>query len=210
MRDRKILLIPIFLAAQAMLAQWAGTGELRPAPPDFSKLPVRFGEWMRSAEIPSDVVASQLGADRVMEWVYGNASTNRSADLFVAWFQSQRSGAVQPHSPLFCLPGNGWAVESSGRVSLATPGGPLRASRIVTSKGVEHAVVLYWYQLPFRAVADEWESKLWMAVDVFREKRTDIALVRVVVTGSDDRATNDLAASFAGAVYPLVRERLPK
>src|SRR5688500_8066522 len=158
MRDRKILLIPIFLAAQALLAQWAGSGELRPAPPDFSQLPVRFGEWNRSAEIPSEVVAAQLGADRVMEWVYAN-STSRSADLFVAWFQSQRSGAVQPHSPLFCLPGNGWAVESTGRMSLATSNGPLRVSRIVTSKGAERAVVLYWYQLPYRAVADEWASK---------------------------------------------------
>lgn len=210
MPDRMLLAIPILLAVQGLLAHWGGSGEMLPTPPTMSTLPTTFGEWNRLVDLPSDAVASQLGAERVMERVYHGASTGRSADLFVAWFQSQRGGAVQPHSPLICLPGNGWAVEATGRMSLATRAGQLGVSRIVTAKGTERAVVLYWYQMPHRTAASEWESKLWLATNLLREKRSDIAMVRIVVPGADDDATMHLAGTFATAVYPLLRDLLPR
>ncbi len=76
--------------------------------------------------------------------------------------------------------------------------------------------VLYWYQTARRAVAGEWASKFWLVADAVRDRRTDTALVRIVVEdapannwGSDQRATRT-AADFARAVYPVLREQLPR
>jgi hypothetical protein len=42
-------------------------------------------------------------------------------------------------------------------------------------------VVLYWYQTPQRVIAGEWAAKFWLISDAVRERRTDIALVRLLV-----------------------------
>jgi EpsI family protein len=147
-----------------------------------------------------------------MSWMYGHAATGSAAHLFVAWFQSQRNSAAQPHSPQVCLPGNGWTVESPFKTHIATAAGPLPVTQAIAAKGPQRDVVIYWYQTAGRASAGEWESKLWLAADVWREKRSDIALVRVVVSsmrGYEAESTKT-ATRFAADVYPLMREALPK
>jgi hypothetical protein len=68
-------------------------------------------------------------------------------------------------------------------------------------------VVLYWYQTPRRVVAGEWAAKLWLVADAVRDKRTDTALVRVVIwsiPGHDHEATLE-ASAFVRSAYPLLR-----
>jgi hypothetical protein len=78
-------------------------------------------------------VAAQLKAGRVLNRTYIGRSTGVVANIFVAWFQSQRNGDRQPHSPKVCLPGAGWAPVETGEIGLA-PG--LRVNRyIVVNRG---------------------------------------------------------------------------
>jgi len=53
-------------------------------------------------------------------------------------------------------------------------------------------------------------SKFWVVADSLTEKRTDTALIRVVVysSGGHDDAAAATASQFADTVYPLLRERL--
>jgi EpsI family protein len=174
-----------------------------------SALPAEFTGWSRINQIPEDAVAAQLGADQVLEWTF-QRSQGPISDLFVAWFRSQRAGTVQPHSPLICIPGNGWNIETSHIVELSTAAGTLRASLLLASKDSQQAAILYWYQTAFRAEPGEWQSKLWMAADMFRQKRTDIALVRVVAYGEGGQPATATASSFASDAYPVVRAWLPR
>jgi EpsI family protein len=85
-------------------------------------------------------------------------------------------------------------------------------NRYVVADRSERAVILYWYQSSRRAIAGEWASKFWLVADAFRDRRSDTALVRIVVEsqpGGDDRATKT-AADFARTVYPVLREELPR
>src|SRR5258705_12762765 len=107
---------------------------------------------------------AQLGAGRVLSRIYASAdeSIGGTANLFLAWFQSQRGGASQPHSPKVCLPGSGWVPEATGDLTLATSAGPMTINRYVVVNGQQRAVVLYWYQSPRRVVAGEWAAKFWL------------------------------------------------
>jgi len=202
--DRSLILVPVLLAAQAWIVQSLSSRERPPAAPDLSTIPAQIGGWTEVRDDPVDAdVARELHADRLLNRIYGDNQNSLFANLFVAWFESQR-GAAQPHSPIVCLPGAGWIIESSSRLGLATRAGWLRANRLLISHGSQRAIVLYWYQNPRRTVG-EWEAKLAVIIDAVRYRRTDIEIVRVVVWQNGTEAqTSGEATAFASEAYPLL------
>jgi EpsI family protein len=213
MPDRRIILVPLFLLAQGWLVHWAAGRERAPAPPALSSFPSELGGWRQVREDPITAeVAGELRADRLLSRTYGQASTGAVAGLFVAWFQSQRAGTSQPHSPKVCLPASGWMPAVTGEVTLDTAAGAITVNRYIVVNRGQRDVVLYWYQGPHRVTAGEWQAKLWLMADALRDQRTDTALVRVVVpSGNDgDQTATAAATSFAQSLYPLLRENLPR
>ena len=209
---RRYALVPVFLAAQGLLVYCAASAEHPPAPPALAQFPAAFGGWSELQEDPIDPdIARVLRADRLLSRTYVNPASGQ-AGLLVAWFQSQRAGSGQPHSPQVCLPASGWISESTGELSVSTSAGAITVNRYVVSSRADRAVVLYWYQTAHRAIAGEWAAKFWLVAGAIRERRTDTALVRIVVEdapGGDERATQT-AADFARSLYPLLGEQLPR
>jgi EpsI family protein len=211
------ILVPVFLAGQGLLVYWCAGTEHPPAPPALVQFPAKLAGWMELHDDPIDQdVVNTLNADRLLSRTYihreGANPAAESAGFLVAWFQSQRAGASQPHSPKVCLPASGWAPESNGELTITTAAGAITVNRYVVADRSERAVILYWYQTSRRAIAGEWASKLWLVADALRDRRTDTALVRIVVEsrpGGDARATGT-AADFARSAYPVLREELPR
>ena len=213
MLNRAAVLVPVFLALQAGLVYSVTFGERPPAAPDLTAFPAALAGWEKIREDPIEPdVAALLGADRLLNWTYLRPPSNVGSNLFVAWFQSLRGGASQPHSPQVCLPGSGWTSVVSEEIPLDTPAGTIPVRHYVISRGPERAVVLYWYQSPRRVVANEWAAKFWVMADAARDRRTDTALVRVVVWngGQSDEETTSTAKGFARAAYPVLRGMLPR
>jgi EpsI family protein len=127
-----------------------------------------------------------LRADDYLTRQYA-AAPNKTASLFVAYFQSQRAGQT-PHSPKNCLPGAGWSwsVADTIRVNIAGRVQPIEINRYVVSKGDERAVVLYWYQSRDRVIASEYRAAAFTAWDALRYNHTDTELVRVVTPVTQD------------------------
>jgi EpsI family protein len=213
MIEPKAIFVPVFLASQALLVHWTGSFERPPAKPDFAQFPVQIAEWERIREEPVDIATeAQLGADGLVSRTYAQPSNGKSANLFIAWFQSQRAGTSQPHSPQVCLPASGWVPEMVGTIEIGTTAGPITVNRYVIAKGNERAVVLYWYQTPRRVVAGEWAAKFWLMADAIRDRRTDTSLVRVtswVGPDGDVSATTKIASEFSERLYPLLKETFP-
>jgi EpsI family protein len=207
------MLAPLLLVGQFAAAHWAAAGERPPAPPDLARFPAAFGEWKQFREDPIAAdIASELGADRMLSRTYVHRSVGLLGSVFVIWYQSQRAGKSQPHSPKMCLPGSGWMPETAGEVTLDTPDGAITVNSYLVAKGRERAAVLFWYQRPRRVVAGDWAAKLWLVADAIRDKRTDTSLVRVVVwdgAGGDDKAMA-AAKGLARSLYPQLREHLPR
>jgi EpsI family protein len=213
MPDTRLLLVPVVLLVQTFVVRWAASAERPPAPPTLAQFPAEFGEWKMIGEDPiTPEVAGVLHADQLLSRTYVQPATNASAGLFVAWFQSQRGGASQPHSPKVCLPGSGWTPQETGEIRVGTSAGEIDVNRYVVVNGKQRAVVLYWYQTPRRVIAGEWAAKFWLVADAVRDRRTDAALIRITVwsnEGQDEAATAG-AVGFVRGVYPLLRETLPR
>ncbi len=215
-------LVPLFLAGQGLLVYWTQGIEHPPAPPALSQFPATLSGWTELREDPIDAdVANTLRADQLLSRTYvkrssATSSVDMPAGFLVAWFQSQRAGASQPHSPKVCLPAAGWAPQSSGLLTISTTRGPITVNRYVAASRYERAVILYWYQTSRRTTAGEWASKFWLVADAIRDRRTDTALVRIVVEStpasapdSDQRAATT-ATDFVRAVYPVLVQQLPR
>jgi len=205
-------LVPVFLVAQGLLVYWTAGTEHPPSPPALAQFPATFSGWTVLHEDPIDAdVANTLRADGLLSRTYTNRASG-PAGLLVAWFQSQRAGASQPHSPKVCLPASGWTPESTGELSIATASGAITVNRYVVASRNERAVVLYWYQTSHRVIAGEWAAKLWLVADALRDRRTDTALVRIVVESNprNDQQATLMAADFARSVYPVLLHELPR
>jgi EpsI family protein len=212
MTDRRVILVPAFLLAQVLLVHWIAGAERPLQPPALSTFPSTFDAWRQLREDPIAAdVAAELRADQILSRTYVHKSTGSTANLFVAWFQSQRSGASQPHSPKVCLPASGWTPSVTGEITIDIPDGAITVNRYIVVNRSERDVILYWYQGPHRVTAGEWEAKLWSIVDGIREQRTDTALVRVVVQvgPTGDEVATAVATGFAQGLFPLLRENLP-
>jgi EpsI family protein len=207
---RKPITIAVaILAGQTLLLAWVGRSERPPAVPNLRQIPLEAGQWRAYREDAiAEELQAELRADRLLKRGYWNTASRTEADLFVAWFQTQSGGQRQPHSPKVCLPGAGWVPEAIRTERIDTPAGVIEASRLTANKGDERALILYWYQTPRRAIGGEWEAKFWVVADAIRDRRTDTALVRIVIPArrGSDGAAAAAAAGFAAEIYPRLRE----
>ncbi len=207
MLSKAAAIVPFFLAAQTGLTYWAASGEKPPAKPEFSKFPQMVGDWIKTGDDPvAPDTLQQLGADSTLSSIYARPKDAWLGSLFVAWFQSQRGGASQPHSPQVCLPAAGWVPTVSDRIAMNTAAGPVQVNRYIANLGAEKVVVLYWYQTRSRIMTSEWSAKFWVIVDRLKEHRTDTSLVRVVVwnSGRSDEDTTSAALTLAQGSYPVL------
>ena len=212
MLNRLLVLVPIFLVTQAGAVHWVSGIERPPVPPSFETFPAQVGVWKQFREDPvSRDVASELHADRMLSRIYSN-DQGMQAGLFVAWFQSQRGGLSQPHSPKVCLPAAGWNPISTGELVLNSTLGSITVNRYLVAAGGQRAMVLYWYQARQHVAAGEWAAKFWTIADGVRDRRTDIALVRILVWAESrtDEASLATASSFARSIYPVLVQAFPR
>jgi EpsI family protein len=129
--------------------------------------------------------------------------------IYIGYYQYQTRGHTI-HSPKNCLPGAGWEALTSGTTTVETPDGAVRVTRYLLQRENERAVVLYWYQGRGRIESSEYAVKLQLLRDAALRRRSDEALVRVVVpitTGEDDALA--MAAGIAAHLIPAVDQALP-
>jgi exosortase D (VPLPA-CTERM-specific) len=184
---RQRSLLPALVLSALFLFQGAGfyglsrRAEAIPASKPLAEFATSIGDWQMLREGVIDQEDKDvLRADDYLTRQYAAAS-GESANLFVAYFQSQRAGQT-PHSPKNCLPGSGWtwSVADVIPIDIAGRAKPIEINRYIVSKGADHAVVLYWYQSRDRVVASEYRAALFTAWDALRSNHTDTELVRVV------------------------------
>jgi EpsI family protein len=208
---------PARVLTLVLLVQLAGVfafsrKEIVPRARPLVEFPREAGGWTVSQEgTVEKEIMDVLRADDVLTRTYADPD-NRVANLFVAYFKSQRSGQA-PHSPKNCLPGSGWVPSEADMLDIPIPGRsqPIRVNRYVVSKGEDQSLVLYWYQSRDRVIASEYRAKFYLVEDAIRYNRTDTALVRVVVPviGNGVTAATATASEFVKAIFTPLRQYLP-
>jgi len=208
----RILLVLLLLQAVAYYAV-ASRSETIPAIAPLAGFPRISGGWVMAQDFPMDPqVESVLKADDTVNRLYTNPASTVGADLFIAFFKTQRYGQA-PHSPKNCLPGAGWQANEDRALAVPVAGRatPIVVNEYVIARGDEESVVLYWYQSHNRVIARELQAKFWLVADAIRYHRSDTALVRIIVpvVNGARRQAEDTAVAFAQAVYPDIVRQLP-
>jgi EpsI family protein len=205
------VLTVLFLAAWGARVH-VGTPRAVPEPPRLVTFPATLGDWRgRDLALPDDVV-QQVAASDYLNRYY--AAGDQLASLYIGYYRTQQQGAAI-HSPMNCLPGAGWQPQTTERIALdadATDPSKL-INKVVIVKGLDHQLVLYWYQTSDRVTASEYWSKAYLVADAFRTRRSDIALVRLIVPFDAHDAEGEskalrLALPLARRIQPLVHTQL--
>jgi EpsI family protein len=213
LKSRSARILTVVLFAQASLFYGFSRRENVPAHQQLENFSFPSDKWtmVEDSKLDPDTL-EVLKADDILSRLYVNKQTGQAATLFVAYFETQRTGKI-PHSPKNCLPGSGWTPSQSGVTEISVPGQaqPIRVNQYVVSRGQNQSIVLYWYQARNRIIASEYSAKIYTVADAIRYNRSDTALVRVVVNVSDGNISEAMRTgiSFVQSFFQPLKNYLP-
>jgi EpsI family protein len=213
------VIVLLLLAVTALYRR--GDKDLVPPSLPLDQFPRAIGAWT-GTDIPMDQeTLDVLGQGFFLNRVYNptanpggvSAKAERApVGLFIGYFPTQRTGQ-SIHSPQHCLPGAGWTFESSGVTDITDATGKTSVvGDYIITKDTSKAEVLYWYQAHGRAIANDYTAKFYMVADSIRYRRSDAALVRVVVPlspGENREEAHRRAIRFTEQLIPLLPAYIP-
>jgi exosortase D (VPLPA-CTERM-specific) len=170
----------------------------------FVAFPPGLGPWQGHASPLDDWVGQTLGFDDYLFSDYSK-SDGRAVNLYVAYYSSQRKGE-SPHSPLVCIPGDGWLITDLRRTSYDDAGVQVSLNRAVIQRDATKQIVYYWYDERGRKVASEYWSKWYLLSDAILKNRSDGALVRLMTVV----APGELESDADARLRQFMRELLPR
>lgn len=213
MTTRRALVISAIAMAlsSAYVNFFLNKGEARVPRDPLPSFPVVHGKWTSSDQRLPNRILENLGVD---EYIMRRFTDGRDAIwLYIGYYGRQREGAA-PHSPRHCYPGSGFAPIRNGivRIPVNAPGRTeIRPNLYVFARGTEREVVVYWYQSRGRAIADEYEEKIYLIRDVMFRNRSDGALVRFSIGATAETEETAIArlTSFVESIYPHIPRVVP-
>jgi EpsI family protein len=201
------VLLTVLLLGGGIINVWERAGEARISRRALKDFPSQLGGWRQVGDDIrfDDETEKVLSADDYLSRNF--VSNGHMASFYVGYYATQRNGSTY-HSPLNCLPGSGWVMSDPARIAI-TPvdgGASFEANRFVVANGRDRALMIYWYQGRGRAEASEYWGKVFTVIDSVRRRRSDGAMVRVMVPlGNSEEEAQKVAvemASHAAAELP--------
>ncbi|MFQ5902022.1 MAG: VPLPA-CTERM-specific exosortase XrtD, partial [Thermodesulfobacteriota bacterium] len=154
-----LVAVVVFLAAIGFVHFWWSHGEAIPLRKKLATFPLDIGNWEgREEGLPGDVLEKVRVDDYMMRWYVSKTSEKPSVPInfYVGYYETQRKGATY-HSPRNCLPGGGWQIVDSERVSIdVQENKTIIINKILIQKGLDKQLLLYWYQDRGRIIASEY------------------------------------------------------
>jgi EpsI family protein len=198
------------IVAMVFAATFAFTPAVTPAAPSaqpaLSSIPMSLESWS-GAPAPdlAPEVAAVLAADQYLHRYY--TGPQGTIEMDVAYYTRPRVGANM-HSPLNCLPGNGWQITNVRELTVATTAGSWPIRELLVERGSLKYVLAYWFQTRSRIVSDEFSSRLYLLADALRRRPVDTGLVRLIVPAEVSAQHPTALPSFASVFIPALTARL--
>jgi len=205
--------LALLLAGTYVLLRARDREELLPAHDSLRNFPLILGDWQgRDLPISADTL-QVLGPGDFLARDYFDLSKHEGANLFIAFFPSQRQGDTI-HSPKNCLPGAGWVPAESTRIWLdGQSGRKIEVNRYLLEKDDQRALVLYWYQAHGNVTPSEYRAKYHLIADAIVMNRSDGALIRIATllrNGDSPADAERNAVRFARLVLPILDKYIPR
>jgi EpsI family protein len=150
-------------------------------------------------------------SDYLLRAYAGEGTGSAGFSIYVGYYAAQTNGRTI-HSPKNCLPGSGWEALASAAATVAlASGGTATVNRYLLQNEGQRALVLYWYQGRGRVAHNEYVVKWDLLRDAALSRRSEEALVRIVVpVAESEEAAFELALSVATELIPAVASALPE
>ncbi len=208
---RYTVLLVLILVAGIFVNTWSYLGEAHVDRKALKDFPQSIGAWQKTGNDKTldDETLKVLRANDYLLRDF-RKPTGPVANFYVGYYATQRSGATY-HSPLNCLPGSGWTLSEPGKATIALPDGTsFVANKYIVQNGEYRNLMIYWYQGRGRNVASEYWGKVYTVLDSVRLRRSDGAMVRVIVPvqGSEE-AAQQAAVEFASAAATVLPQFVP-
>lgn len=212
--SRLTAVVVLLAASSAVMLANSARQELVPARASLLEFPTRLGDWSGRKRALEQVYLDVLKPDDYVVADYVDHADNR-ANLYIAWFASQREGQSAIHSPRTCLPGGGWRIASLDSIQLAASGSGgklLHANRAQIELGSQKQLVYYWFQQRGRVITNEYVVKWYLFWDSLTRRRTDGALVRLITplrAGESAQAADARLSELATSVASQLGQYVP-
>jgi len=205
------LLLAVLILGGILVNSWAYLGEAHVERHELKNFPVQVGGWKQEG-VDQRFDAETMSVLRASDYLLRNyrLGNGTMANLYVGYYATQRDGATY-HSPLNCLPGSGWTMEDPAMITIALPNGKsFAANKYVIKNANSRELMIYWYQGRGRAIASEYWGKIYTVLDSVRLRRSDAAMVRVMVPiAASDAAALESARDFAAVTSGVLPEFVP-
>ncbi|HMF56239.1 MAG TPA: EpsI family protein [Pyrinomonadaceae bacterium] len=177
------LLLTVLLLSGILINYWQRAGEAHVDRRALQEFPTQLGAWQQvgpDGRLNAET-ESVLRADDYLSRFY-TSPDGTVASFYVGYYATQRNGATY-HSPLNCLPGSGWEMREPALVEIRPSDGThsFKANRYIVQNGDDREMLVYWYEGRGRRVASEYWGKIYTVIDSARRRRSDGAMVRVMV-----------------------------
>jgi EpsI family protein len=208
---RFAMLLVLILVAGIVVNAWQYLGEKHVARKELKDFPRQVGSWQQSGGEHrfDDATLAVLGASDYIMRDY-RTPNGQVANFYVGYYVTQADGATY-HSPLNCMPGAGWVMSQPGMVKISPQGRPaFEANKYLAENSGTKQLLVYWYQARGRAVASEYWGKIYTVLDSVRMRRSDGAMVRVLIPiGDSENAALESAAELSADVSTVLPEFIP-
>lgn len=206
------ILLGFLFFGGAVVNVWERVGEARVERRALAEFPTEVGEW-RQRGIDARFDAATEAILRADDYLMRDYATpdGKVANFYIGYYATQRNGATY-HSPLNCLPGAGWALNNAGVIQIKpASGGPaFEANRYIIENGDSRQLLIYWYQGRGRAVASEYWGKVYTVLDSVSRRRSDGAMVRVIVpVGKSEAEALETGVELAAESFTYLSDFVP-
>ena len=170
-------------------------------PPALGSLPLTLGEWEGQEGAPLDAESARIIApDQYLHRYY--VAPAGVVEIDVAYYTQRRVGASM-HSPLNCLPGNGWTVSDSRVRTIPTTTGPVEIRELTVRRNRALFALAYWYQSRSRVLTGELATRFQLLSDSLMRRPADVGLVRVMTRlKTEDAPERAAVAAFSTVIIP--------
>ena len=203
---RRSIVVAFAFGLTLVVAQ-AATPAAPPRPPALTSLPFAIDGLAGETAPPLEPeIAAGLAADQYVRRYYRGAG--RDIEMDIAYYGQPKVGANM-HSPLNCLPGNGWKVTHAAERVISTTIGPVTIQELIVELDQTKYALSYWFQSRYRIVPGELSARLHLLGDAIRRRPADAGIVRVMTpfTGTG-QAERESLAMFASRLIPEIDVRV--
>lgn len=180
----------------------------------IEQLPKVIGDWHGTDTAGLDLRSQEtLKLNRYVKRQYVNSKGERILLYIGYWAKQTGEHQAAKHSPLLCLPSNGWAIDFQEPRTLplpaSSPSPNITMKRVVGEIRGSSQLFYYWFFTGEANYSQEWRALLTISLQKFFTGRSDGGIVEVStpIDGSDDvERSSEIIESFLKSFYPeLIR-----